>query len=67
MLHYTYPINSLCVSSITEVILRDGGGVVSQEDIDNHNKEGGYWIILHGKVYDIEPLAMQVGRIDIHW
>ena len=35
-------------------------GVVSQEDIDNHNKEGGLWIIINNRVYDVQSLATQV-------
>ena len=26
---------------------------ISQEDIDTHNKEGGAWAVIHGKVYDL--------------
>ena len=42
---------------------RDKGSVViTKEDLDRHNKGGGNgaWIIIHGKVYDVESLAMQV-------
>lgn len=35
-------------------------GVVSQEDIDNHNKEGGLWIVINDRVYDVQSLASQV-------
>ncbi len=38
-----------------------GSTVVSQEDIENHNKEGGCWIIIHGRVYDVKQLAKEVG------
>ena len=37
--------------------------VVSQEDIDNHNKEGGMWIIINSRVYDVQPLAFQVSPL----
>ena len=41
--------------------LPDAGGIIlSQEDIDNHNKEDGSWAIIHGKVYDVQSLALQV-------
>ena len=38
----------------------EGSVVISQEDIDNHNKEGGAWVIIHGKVYDVQSLSTQV-------
>ena len=44
-------------------VSRDKGSVViTKEDLDRHNKGGGNgaWIIIHGKVYDVESLAMQV-------
>ena len=31
--------------------------LITPEDIENHNKEGGAWGIVHGKVYDLRELA----------
>ena len=47
----------LCVSGLASAQWK---GVVSQEDIDNHNKEGGLWIIINNRVYDVQSLASQV-------
>ena len=33
--------------------------LISQEDIDNHNKEGGGWVVIHDKVYDLLSFASQ--------
>ena len=33
--------------------------MITQEDIDNHSKEGGAWFIVNGKVYDAQSLAVQ--------
>ena len=38
----------------------EGSVVISQEDIDNHNKEGVAWVIIHGKDYDVQSLSTQV-------
>ena len=42
------------------VTMPEGSVVISQEDIDNHNREGGAWVIIHGKVYDVQSLSTQV-------
>jgi len=42
------------------VTMPEGSIVISQEDIDNHNREGGAWVIIHGKVYDVQSLSTQV-------
>lgn len=31
--------------------------LITPEDIENHNKEGGAWAIVQGKVYDFKALA----------
>lgn len=31
--------------------------LITPEDIENHNKEGGAWGVIHGKVYDLQALA----------
>ena len=38
------------------------GIFITQEEMDRHNKEEGKgrWLVINGKIYDIEPLAMQV-------
>ena len=41
------------------------GGVLSQEDIDNHNKERGCWVIIHGRVYDVGSLSVQVEALNV--
>ena len=33
------------------------GKLITPEDIENHNKEGGAWAIVHGKVYDVKALS----------
>ena len=42
------------------VTMPEGSVVISQEDIDNHHREGGAWVIIHGKVYDVQSLSTQV-------
>lgn len=41
------------------------GFLISQSDIDRHNREEGQgrWLVINGKVYDVEPLAMQVSIV----
>lgn len=35
--------------------------VVTKSDIEKHNSEGeGKWLIINGKVYDVEQLSIQV-------
>ena len=36
------------------------GKLITPEDIENHNKEGGAWAIVQGKVYDFKALADKV-------
>ena len=31
--------------------------LITPEDIENHNKEGGAWGVVQGKVYDLQALA----------
>ena len=31
--------------------------LITPEDIENHNKEGGAWGVVQGKVYDLQVLA----------
>ena len=33
------------------------GKLITPEDIENHNKEGGAWAIVQGKVYDFKALS----------
>ena len=33
------------------------GKLITPEDIENHNKEGGVWAIIQGKVYDFQALV----------
>lgn len=42
------------------VVPESGSNVISQEDIENHNKEGGCWIIIDGMVYDVKQFAKGV-------
>ena len=32
---------------------------IRKADLQNHNKDGGLWIIIHGKVYDIQDFKSQ--------
>ena len=34
--------------------------VIEKADLENHNKEGGLWVIIHGKVYDLQEFKDQV-------
>ena len=33
--------------------------IISKEDMENHNREGGLWLVINDKVYDAEPLLAQ--------
>lgn len=30
--------------------------ILRKEDIENHNREGGLWVVVQGRVYDLEPI-----------
>ena len=32
---------------------------IRKADLENHNKDGGLWIVIHGKVYDVEEFKTQ--------
>ena len=36
---------------------------ISKEDMENHNKEGGVWLVIDNKVYDAQPLISQVSYV----
>ena len=38
--------------------------LIRKEDLENHNKEGGLWIIIHGCVYDAQEFKADV-RTDL--
>ena len=33
---------------------------IRPEDLENHNKDGGLWVVIHGKVYDLHGFKDQV-------
>lgn len=35
--------------------------VIQKADLENHNKEGGLWVVIHGKVFDLQEFKDQVG------
>ncbi|EDO26847.1 predicted protein, partial [Nematostella vectensis] len=34
--------------------------LIRPEDLENHNKEGGMWVVIHGKVYDLKEFKEEV-------
>ena len=32
---------------------------IRKADLENHNKDGGLWIVIHGKVYDVQEFKTQ--------
>ena len=34
--------------------------VIQKADLENHNKEGHLWVVIHGKVYDLQEFKDQV-------
>ncbi len=33
--------------------------LIRKADLENHNKDGGMWTVIHGKVYDIQDFKTQ--------
>ena len=33
--------------------------MIRQADLENHNKDGGMWVVIHGKVYDLHDFKSQ--------
>ena len=33
--------------------------IIRKADLENHNKDGGLWIVIHGKVYDVHSFKSQ--------
>lgn len=33
--------------------------MIRKVDLENHNKDGGLWVVIHGKVYDIHDFKSQ--------
>lgn len=33
--------------------------MIRQADLENHNKDGGMWVVIHGKVYDVHDFKSQ--------
>ena len=33
--------------------------MIRKVDLENHNKDGGLWVVIHGKVYDIQDFKSQ--------
>lgn len=36
--------------------------IIRKADLENHNKDGGMWVVIHGKVYDVHEFKTQVNR-----
>lgn len=32
---------------------------IRKADLDNHNKDGGLWVVIHGRVYDLHEFKTQ--------
>ena len=39
---------------------------IRPEDLENHNKDGGLWVVIHGKVYDLQDFKDQVSKTTLH-
>ena len=39
---------------------------IRPEDLENHNKDGGLWVVIHGKVYDLQDFKDQVSKTALH-
>ena len=37
--------------------------VIQKADLENHNKEGGLWVVIHGKVFDLQEFKDQVRSV----
>jgi len=33
--------------------------LIRKADLENHNKDGGLWVVIHNKVYDIQDFKAQ--------
>lgn len=33
--------------------------MIRKADLENHNKDGGLWVVIHGKVYDVQDFKSQ--------
>ena len=38
---------------------QDDVQIIRKADLENHNKDGGLWIVIHGKVYDVHDFKSQ--------
>ena len=56
------------IGSPTPARRRAGADItfIRPEDLENHNKDGGLWVVIHGKVYDLHGFKDQVHLIEIH-
>jgi hypothetical protein len=32
--------------------------MIRKTDLENHNKDGGLWVVIHGKVYDVQEFRL---------
>jgi cytochrome b involved in lipid metabolism len=41
---------------VNAISMKDDADIqtIRKEDIENHNKDGGLWLVLHGKVYELK-------------
>ena len=33
--------------------------MIRKADLENHNKDGGLWVVIHGRVYDVQDFKSQ--------
>lgn len=33
--------------------------MIRKADLENHNKDGGSWVVIHGKVYNVQAFKAQ--------
>lgn len=42
--------------------------IIYKADLENHNKDGGLWTVIHGKVYDVQNFKIRsvcgIGNIE---
>nr|XP_022328228.1 E3 ubiquitin-protein ligase HERC2-like isoform X2 [Crassostrea virginica] len=50
---WSYTLEKYTQKSIDDI------NVIRQADLENHNKDGGLWVVIHGKVYDIQEFKAQ--------
>lgn len=41
------------------VQLSEDSPIIYKADLENHNKDGGLWTVIHGKVYDVQSFKIR--------